>query len=190
MVMLSSLDKAIVRLRHQGTIDFDVFETRGSTLSKSEDSPKNGLIIPSCCECPDSSSLQERFFLPTFHLDTANGRPACANGGVVGPTPPVRTSAQVVARFRRQFRCPPPCQRAGLVLAQLRVPAPQDSLTLPHSSEKTPPLASGTGSQMSDKDSLSTGAWRLEEGPEVASGHFFKDLRGTSCVTGFCICIS
>ena len=66
------------------------------------------------------------------NLDTSNDRPACASGGVVVQKTPVRTSAQVMACFRRWFRCPALCQRAGLVLAQQRVPAPRDSLTLPH----------------------------------------------------------
>ena len=47
-----------------------------------------------------------------FHLDTPNDRPTCAGGIVVQKTP-VRTSAQVMARFRRWFRCPPLCQWAG-----------------------------------------------------------------------------
>ena len=38
---------------------------------------------------------------------------ACkVKGCVVVQTPPVRTSAQVMTRFRRWFRCPPRCQRA------------------------------------------------------------------------------
>ena len=43
--------------------------------------------------------------LPTFHLDTScDDRPRCAGGDVIVPKLPVRTSAQVVARFRRWFR--------------------------------------------------------------------------------------
>ena len=44
-------------------------------------------------------------------------------------------------------RCPPLCQRAGLELAQLPVPAPPRLLTHRHtSSDKDATLASGTGS--------------------------------------------
>ena len=58
---------------------------------KFEERPKSGLIIPSCCE-PHSSSPGG--ILPTFHLNTSNDRPACANGGVVAQTLPVRTSSR------------------------------------------------------------------------------------------------
>ena len=62
--------------------------------------------------------------------------------------------------LRRWFLCPYLCQRAGPELAPPLVPAPQDSL---RSSQST----LGVGLQISSKDSLSTGAWRLEEGPEI-----------------------
>ena len=68
--MLNSLDKALVRLRHQGTVDFDVFEQRErAVLYKFEECPKSGLVIPSCCECPHSFSFQERFFRPSQHIE-------------------------------------------------------------------------------------------------------------------------
>ena len=45
----------------------------------------------------------------------------------------------------------------------------------------------GTGLRISSKDSLSTDAWHLEEGPEVEqSGWVVIDICGTPCVTGFC----
>ena len=126
-----------------------------------------------------SQFFAPRGILPTFRLDTSNDRPASANGGAVAQILPVRASAPAVARFSRWFRCPPVCQRAGLGLAQLRVPAPRDSLTLPHFSDKTQAWALGTRSQISGKDSLSMVAWRLEEGPELESfGHFSKTFVG------------
>ena len=146
-------------------------------LSRFEDRPKSGLMIPSCCECPQL--FVPGAILPTFHLDTSNDRPACANGGVVVLTLSVWTSAQVEARIRRWFRCPPLCQRAGCQLAQLRVPAPRDSWTLPQVSDKTPASASGNGPSIPDKESLSTIAWRLEGVPELGSfGHTFQTFVG------------
>ena len=99
--------------------------------------------------------------LPT-HPDTSNDRPARANGGAVAQTQPVRTSVEVEARFRRWFRCPPLCQRGGLKPAQLRVPAPRDSLTLPHFSDKIPALASGSEQRSLTKSHSprSLGVWR------------------------------
>ena len=70
--------------------------------------------------------------------------------------PLVLASAQVMARFRRWFLCPPLCQRAGLVLTQLCVPAPRNVLTLPDSSDETSVLAPDTGAHISDKDLIST----------------------------------
>ena len=57
--------------------------------------------------------------LPTIQLDTSDDRPG-ASGDVVVQTL-VRTSARVVARFRRWFRSPPE-------LAHPLVTAPRDSL--------------------------------------------------------------
>ena len=75
--------------------------------------------------------------------------------------PPVQTSAPAAARFRRWFGCPPLCQRAGLVLPQLRVPAPPDSLKSSHFSDRTPPLASGTGAPLTRTHSQrALGVWR------------------------------
>ena len=54
-------------------------------------------------------------------------------------------------------------QRADLELAQPLMQAPQDSCNSSHCVHKAPLLASGMGLQISGKDSLSTGAWRLEE---------------------------
>ena len=53
----------------------------------------------------------------------------CANGGVDIQKPPVRISTAAAARFRRWARCLPLCQRAGLDLAQSRVPASRESWT-------------------------------------------------------------
>ena len=46
------------------------------------------------------------------------------------------------------------------------MPAPRDSSTSQHSSSRTPPSAAGAGSQISSRDSLAMGAWRVDEGPE------------------------
>ena len=63
MVMLNSLERAIVGVRDQGTVDFDVLDQRKrALLHKLEERPKSGLIIPSRCERPYSSLLQERLF--------------------------------------------------------------------------------------------------------------------------------
>ena len=118
--------------------------------------------------------------LPIFILDTSRDRRACAVGGAVVQKPPVLTSAPAMDRFRRWFRCPPLCQWAVLELAQLRVPAPRESGTWSHPSDWTPPSASGTRSQISDKNSLSVAAGRLEEGPEIEHSRQCS-LRGTSC---------
>ena len=67
MVILNSWDKAIIRIRNSGTIDFDVFDQmERALLAKIEELSKSGLMIPSRCECPHSSSLQERFFRPSI----------------------------------------------------------------------------------------------------------------------------
>ena len=107
MVMRKSLDKAIVRTSNQGSVDFDFFDQRERTLlHKLEEQFDNSAVlrVSSQLLAPGAASIRKR----------------C----VVVQTLPVRTSAQVEARYRRWFRCPPLYQRAGLVLAQLHVSAP------------------------------------------------------------------
>ena len=93
-------------------------------------------------------------------------------------------------RRHRQPACwtcrPSLCPRAGLESVQFRVPAPRDSWTPLHSSDRIPPLA---GHQITD-------FWQglaldgcLASGREArirAIWALFIDLRGTSCVTSFC----
>ena len=86
--------------------------------AKLDELSKGGLMIPSRCECPHSSPLQERFVRPSISTHDRSGD--------VVQKPPVRTSAQVMARFRRWFRCPPLCQRDGLNLAQPLAPTSRD----------------------------------------------------------------
>ena len=120
-VVMTNLQEKNEHFRNQAPVGFDVFDWRDrALLYKLEERPKSGLIILLCCKCPHSSSLQERF--SRLSISTHQS----ANGGVVDQKPPVRTS---VERVRRCFGCPLLCQRAGLVLAQLRVPAPHDSWT-------------------------------------------------------------
>ena len=144
-----------------GTVDFDVFDQRkGALQDKLEERPKRSLQKSSCCE-GFSCLITPKTTFPTFHLDTPDD-------GVVVQKPPVWTSAPAAARFRRWTHCPPLCQRPGLELAQLRVPAPRDPWTPLHSPDKTPPLASGGGARV-----------RAIRGTP-------KDVSGTSCVTSFC----
>ena len=54
-------------------------------------------------------------------------------------------------------------------------------------SDKPPLLALGIGLQICGKDSFSTSAWRLEEGPEIEQlEQFFIDLHETLCVADCC----
>ena len=70
MVMLHSLDKAIVRIRNQGSVDFDVFDqVEHALLHTLEKLAKSGLLTPSSCECHHISSLQERFFQLSISTD-------------------------------------------------------------------------------------------------------------------------
>ena len=66
--MLNSQDKAIARLRNSGIVDFDQEER--PLFHIHEERAKSDLMTPSRCECPHSTSLQERSF-QLFHLDTS-----------------------------------------------------------------------------------------------------------------------
>ena len=92
---------------------------------------------------------------------------ATLRGCVAVQKPPLPNSAPAMTRFRRWTHCPPLCQRAGLELAQLRVPALRDSRTPLHSLDRTLPFALGTTSWIFSKDSYLSGAWRLDQEPEV-----------------------
>ena len=128
MVMLNSVDKASFDTQ-PGTVDFDVFDQRErALLYKLEERPKSGLIPPSRCECPHSSSLQERFFRPSISTHQMIDQRAQT---VVSSsrTLPVRTSAQgrwpVSSLVSLSSSLPAgwPCTRATT-----RVPAPRDSM--------------------------------------------------------------
>ena len=97
-------------LRDHGTVGFDDFDQRKRALLYKLELSKSCLTTPPCCECPHSFLLQ-RFFQPS-----------------IVPKLTVRTSPLVVARFRRWFRCPLLCQRAGFNLAQPLAPTSRDPL--------------------------------------------------------------
>ena len=108
--MLSSLEKAIVGIRDQGTVDFDVFDQRERAfLHEFEERPNSGLIIPSRCEGSYSCSFQERL----LSLDTSNDRPVFAYGGVATQTQwpvvvagfAVSLFASRLASYSRNFVC-------------------------------------------------------------------------------------
>ena len=144
MVMLNSMEKAIVRIRNQSTVDSDVFDQRErALLSKFEERPKSGLMIPSCCECPHNSSVQERFFRPS-----------------ISTHPVIDQIAQAVVSSSRNYLCGLRhryWQRAGLELAQPLVPVSSRLVDAATFFRKDATFGVG----------LSTGAWRLEEGPEI-----------------------
>ena len=115
------------------------------------------------------NSVSLRGFLQLMRLfqsfvSTSDDRPASAIGGEAVQKPSVLTSAQSMARLRRWFRYPP---------LQLLVPAPRDSLRSSKFADKTPLLASGVGLQISGRDSLATGAWRLEESQTSSNSDSF-----------------
>ena len=136
-----------------------------------------------------SQLFASRAILPTFQLDTSrDDRPRCAGGDVMVQTPPVRSSAQATARFRRWCRCPPLCQRASLNFAQPLVPTSRDSLNSSYVLAKAPLLASGIGLQISGKKLTLDG--RLASGGGArnrAAWTVFLDLHETLCVACFCI---
>ena len=122
-------------------------------LYKFDERPKSGFMIPSRCEC--LTALQERFSrtsISTHEMIDHYAETEVSSSRHWHKQWHVFVADFAVLLFANGL--------AGLVLAQLRVPAPRGSLTLAHSTDKTPPLAWGTGSQISDKDSLSTDAWR------------------------------
>ena len=174
MVMRNSLGKAIVRTSNRGSVDFDVFGQRERTLlHKLEERFDNSAVLRVSSQFPRSRSFHHphTVLLSSRHY-------------------PMRTSAQRKRPWSSLISdCPPLCHRAVLVArATSRVQRPRDSLTLPHSSDKTPALASGTGAQISDHRTHSRRvAWRLEEEPvcRVICAYFIG-LRGGSCVTSFC----
>ena len=62
-MILNSQDKATVHIRNSDNVDFDVFDkVERALLYTLEEIAKSGLMTPSSCECPHISSLQERFF--------------------------------------------------------------------------------------------------------------------------------
>ena len=56
-----------------------------------------------------------------------------------------------MAHFRRWFRCPPLCQRAGLELAQLLVPAPRDTVRSSQLTRRHFSSDSGRGRDITDR---------------------------------------
>ena len=74
----------------------------GALLHRFEERPKSGLVVASCCECPNSSSFQERFSRPSISTHQMIDQHAQT---VVSPF-------RVMACFRRWFRCPPPLPAA------------------------------------------------------------------------------
>ena len=130
MVMLNSQDKAVFRIRNSGIVYLEVFDHVEGAPSHTR------------------GTGQERIFasgviLPIFHLGTSSESPECAGRDFVVQKLPVRTSAQVMARFHRQLRCPPLRQRAGLEIAQPLVPASRDARNLSDCSDKPPSMAPG-----------------------------------------------
>ena len=113
---------------------------------------KSGSIIPSYCEGSHSSSLQERLFRPSISTRQM-----------------IDQYAQTVVPSSSDRPCGLRHGQGPLSVAARQFFFRQDTL-----------LASGTRSQISGKDLLSTGASRLE------GERTHIDLRGTSCETGFC----
>ena len=75
MVMFISQDKAICRVRDQGTVDFDVFDQKERSLFHLlEERPKRGLTCSSCSESSHSSLLQEQLFQHFISTDRLIGR--------------------------------------------------------------------------------------------------------------------
>ena len=76
---MNSLEKAIVGVRNQGTVDFAVFDQWMRVfLHDFEECSENSVVIPSRCEGSHSPSI-------------SNDRPACAIGDVAVQKPPLLT---------------------------------------------------------------------------------------------------
>ena len=115
--MQNSLEKAIVRIRNQGPVDFDVFDQRErALLQKFEEHPKSGLIIPSCCEVcsrSDSSDHPSRHIKLSQHAQTVVLSPRHCSCGLRHRQRPVFVAGFVVllfasgpALYSRNFACP------------------------------------------------------------------------------------
>ena len=90
--MLSSLEKAFVGIRNQGSVDLHVFGKRKCALPPEfEERSERILVTSSCREGPHSSPFQDDF--PSRHIRC----PPCASNNVVVQKPPVLTWAQAVA---------------------------------------------------------------------------------------------
>ena len=155
MVMRNSLGKAIVRTSNQGSVNFDVFDQRErALLHKLEERFDNSAVLRVSSQLPPTVAISIRNRCccrpDTTRADFGTGR---------GPLSSlVSLSSSLPAGW--------PCTRSTSRVSSSRL---FETATF---FRQDTSFGFGTRPQISDKDSLSTVAWRLEEEPELGSfGH-------------------
>ena len=80
--MLNSLEKGIVGIRNQDTVDFAAFDQRKCAFPHEfEERSQRSVVISSCCQV-FVQPFAPGATLPIFRLDTSNGQPPYEIGGV------------------------------------------------------------------------------------------------------------